>query len=152
MTIIMMLSACPGSHAWRQDDPSFWKQVQRNLTLFRSKVIADVLLGKGTGLTGHSRYNLYPPAARCPPGRPRKRYGGKSSTIGHPDPVTWDDAQAASDQGNFIQRQQAADGVKYFCDLGPKSLPAPCVIFSMGSEGDFSFEAAVLKVGFTVSL
>lgn len=61
------------------------------------------------------------------------------------NPVTWDDAQAAHNKEEFIKQQQAADGVKYFCDLGPKSLPPPCVIFSLGSEGDYSFEEAVLR-------
>lgn len=129
------------------DDPRriYWTQVAKNLTQFKQKVASDVLLGRGAGLTGHQRYSLYPVVATCPPGRPRKKYGGKNTQGGFPDPVTMEDALKSANPEAFKARQRSADGAKYFCDLSPSSLPAPCVIFSMGSEGDFSFEEAVLS-------
>lgn len=88
----------------------YWGQVSQNLTRFRQKVISDVLLGKGVGLTALQRYNLYPVVATCPPGRPRKKYGGKNTLGGFPDPVTIEDALKAKNIGEFQQRQRLADG------------------------------------------
>lgn len=37
-----------------------------------------------------------------------------------------------------------ADGGKLLCDLG--KLPTPCIIYSLGSNGDYSFEQDALKI------
>jgi hypothetical protein len=38
----------------------------------------------------------------------------------------------------------SADGGKLLCDIS--KLPKPCVIYSLGSNGDYSFELDMLKV------
>ena len=44
-----------------------------SVSQFMQKLVSDVLAGRGSSLKGHSRYNLYPLATKCPPDRPLKR-------------------------------------------------------------------------------
>lgn len=55
------------------------------------------------------------PIITCPPSRPIKRYGGTS------------------------------DGSKLLCDVTEKLQREGCVIYSLGSNGDYSFERSMLK-------
>ena len=69
--------------------------------------------------TGYDRYDLYPPTVACPPGSPMKKYGG------------------------MLLANGLTDGYKFLCSLD--HMPAPCVVYSLGSRGDFSFETAILE-------
>ena len=66
-----------------------------------------------------AKYNLFDPFVSCPQGEPLQRMGGRT-----------DDPQ-------FDQ-----DGGKWLC-MG--LLTPPCTIFSLGSQGDFTFEESMLN-------
>ncbi len=44
---------------------------------------------------------------------------------------------------SIIAKSRADDGRKFLCDVGV--LRSPCVIYSFGSNGDYSFEASMLN-------
>lgn len=43
-----------------------------------------------------------------------------------------------------LYHASAADGGKLLCDVS--KLPTPCLIYSLGSNGDYSFERDMLNV------
>jgi hypothetical protein len=64
----------------------------------------------------YQRFDHFPVSIACPPNQALVHYGG------------WDGK---------------GDGNKAFCDLS--QLQEPCIIYSVGSNGDFSFEQSVLQ-------
>jgi hypothetical protein len=121
----------------------------------------------------YSRFELYNPAVQCPPGRELKQYGGwQDPTVGErrwlrcccgppcplqaPGPMRRPAASAAGRAGRAhaaahaqLTRRQPClplsqgDGAKIMC--GVSTLQPGCLIYSLGSNGDVSFEQDILK-------
>eukprot|EP00775_Hariotina_reticulata_P010692 gene10692-10850_t len=90
-----------------------------NLTLFKESLFPTVVQHGSWArpFTPKQDWPMFKPAVGCPPGRPLTRY---------PDVPD--------------------DGSKLLCQLNEEALPADkCLIYSLGSHGNFKFEKAMLK-------
>ncbi|KAG1676770.1 hypothetical protein FOA52_005059 [Chlamydomonas sp. UWO 241] len=99
----------------------------------------DALAAFSSSLMGHmldddherrdlARFDRWKVTGSCPANRPLTKYGGITSQHPTKGPVE--------------------DGHKYFCDVGIPEFNGPaanCLIFSLGSNGDYSFERFMLN-------
>jgi hypothetical protein len=82
-----------------------------NLTLFRDSLF-QTLIHEGSWIRpfqGPEDWPLFKPAVTCPPGRPLTRYPNRPG-----------------------------DGPKLLCQLNEESLTSDCLIYSLGSYGEFT--------------
>ncbi|KAG1679010.1 hypothetical protein FOA52_013074 [Chlamydomonas sp. UWO 241] len=103
---------------------------QDALSSFSSSLLSEILHDNGGAESPHdlARFDRWKVTGSCPAKRPLMKYGG--TILRHPT------------------RGGVEDGHKYFCDVGSPEFNGPdanCLIFSLGSNGDYSFEVVMLK-------
>eukprot|EP00775_Hariotina_reticulata_P000751 gene751-biopygen1496 len=104
-----------------RDQQAAWQAAAHaNLTAFRLSILESVQYS-GNRPFKRAMWPLFAPVVSCPPGRPLKRY---------PD---------------AMEDQNHGDGQKLLCSLGDEAAQTVgCVIYSMGSNGDYQFEDSML--------
>lgn len=105
-------------------------KAREELNSFRQKLLSILITFRSGHMHGQafqrSDYDIFGVTVGCPEGRPMVKYGGRI------------------DPGNGFE-----DGHKYLCDVSTaenKAATTDCIIFSLGSNGDYSFEMEMLKV------
>ncbi len=119
LIVLMLTSAVSGALSSCTDkmifESYYGSQAIKNLTRFRQQLVVDAIENSAHNLSGHSRYEVLFPIVTSCPPR-------------HP----------LVKIGGTIDE----DGQKYICD---GLLKPPCVVYSMGSNGDYSFEHEILN-------
>eukprot|EP00775_Hariotina_reticulata_P007265 gene7265-7478_t len=116
-------AAIPFNHGSVPDNPeqAAWEaSAHTNLTAFKSSIL-EAVQKSGNRPFKREMWDMFAPVATCPPGRPLKRY---------PD---------------AFEEEHHGDGQKLLCSLEEKEAQTlDCIIYSMGSNGDYQFEDSML--------
>jgi Methyltransferase domain len=105
---------------------NFLKAASTNLSSWRENLFTNTIAlqsaterraMKRVQPQGHSRFNLFNPIVQCPKGEPLQLFGGA----------------------------EGADGAKYLCPSLLTDYKSTCVIYSLGSNLDYTFELDILQ-------